>query len=114
MNEKNEGGIPAFKHPNLNSLRSFTHREALCDSLVKKSLQEGYMTEEELLIGRWVSSFLDENEAETEEEDFEKKHKLWLSKLPEACEETSKVFNITKEKAEELFKKSLDIRARNL
>lgn len=107
------------KIPNIKSLRDFTAQEVKFDSLVKKSIEEGFMTEEELTVGRFVYRFLDLNSPKAEEppqteEEMDEEYRLWRSKLPEACKTAAKKFGVDPKKAEELFEKSLDIRSRNL
>ena len=106
------------KTPDLEDLKQRVHNQTILDILVKKSIGDGYMTEEELLIGRWVTKYLDLNapnfDAPASGENRKKKREIWLQKLPEATREAAKQFNIKPEEAEKLFKKSLDIRARNI
>jgi hypothetical protein len=104
---------PQYQQPDLSSLKSFVDLEVLHDAHVKKSVEMGYMTAEELLIGRWISKFFDLNSSQTEESAdvvVEEKFEVWKSKLPEASEAAAKEFGVTAEIAKELFEKSLNIR----
>ncbi len=99
------------KLPNLEELTESTHQEVRYDSFVRKAIKEGYMTEQELLIGRFVYDYLDLNtpmESQDLDADEERRHE----KLPEACRAAAEQFGITPGKAEELYNKSLDIRVR--
>jgi len=98
--------------PDLEGLASFTHTETLYDTLVKKSVEEGYMTEDELLVGRYVTEFLNLNVPK--QGDFWTTLKMRDEKLPEACQATAEQFGIPYERAKKLYELSLDIRARNL
>ncbi len=98
--------------PDLDELTSFTQDEVRYDSLVRKSIEEGYMTETELLIGRYVSDYLDLNVPSNDDLDAELE--AINAKLPEACEVAAKQFKIPVDTVRELYNKSLEIRARNL
>jgi len=100
--------------PDINGIRSFTADEVKYDSLVRKSVEEGFMTEDELFVGRFVYGFLDENSPVTETDDVDEEHQQWRSKLPEACKAAEQHLGVKAGRARDLFEKSLDIRSRNL
>ena len=98
--------------PDIGSLTKFVHQEVLHDVLVKKSVSERYVTEKELVAGRYVSTYLHMNcgiAGEGQERDNE--NPLYRLVIVEACTAAATAFGITNAKAEELYYKSQDIRA---
>lgn len=107
------------KLPDLERLIKFVHRILLYDSYVKKSIEDGFITEQELLIGKYISAYCDLHTPEKVGEEtrlnyHDKWEDLWQSNLPRAYLAAAKQFDVTPERAEELFKKTLDSRARNV
>jgi hypothetical protein len=102
------------KLPDLERLTNFVHQEVQHDSLVRQSIEEGFMTEQELLVGRYVSAYCDLHSPEEIGSDYDAWEKVWQSNLPEAYKITARQFDVTLQRAEELFNKSLNIRARNI
>ncbi|MEK6963114.1 MAG: hypothetical protein AABX70_01710 [Nanoarchaeota archaeon] len=98
--------------PDLEALTRFTHQEALHDPLVRRSIEEGYMTEEELLIGRYVGEYCNVQCPRNPEEEDEVYEKRYNSHLPTAYETTAEQFQVTPQRAQELYKGSLEIRNR--
>jgi hypothetical protein len=102
--------------PDVEGLEKFVHKEILYDSLVKKSVDGGYMTERELLVGRYVSAYLDLNyDPYVTSEDGRPSHKgndYFLNLvLFCGCMKAEQLFNVSWDKAREFYRKSLDIRA---
>jgi len=103
------------KLPDLDGLRVFVNKEVLYDDLVKKSIDDGFMTVEELVIGRWVYKYLDLHEPKNDKDvESEEQYEIWLLKLPEACLAAAQQFGILEQEVKELFEKSLEIRNRNI
>ncbi len=99
-----------FKYPHLENLREFVHQETLHDKYVSKSIEEGYMTEEELLVARWITKLLDTLSDKEGIDD----HEIWKSNVPVAAEAAATLFNISVDEAKILFEKSLSIRSRHM
>ena len=94
------------KLPDLTHISGWVDKRIAFDSYVRKSFEEGYMNREELIVADYVKLFCDLNEPE----DFNSSD--WEKNLGKAYQVAAKQFNITPEKAEELYKKSLTIRSR--
>jgi hypothetical protein len=89
----------------IKGLEEFVHLETLHDDLVKEAIERGYMSEKELVIGRYVNEVCDQLNPEHTD------YQTWRQMLAPAYKEASRQFNVTEEKAEELFNKSQNIRA---
>ena len=72
------------------------------------------MTEQELLVGRYVAEYCNLHSPEEIGPDYDKWEKVWQSNLPEAYKIAARQFDVTPQRAEELLNKSLNIRARNV
>jgi hypothetical protein len=98
--------------PDIGSLMEFVHKEVLYDRLVRKSVEAGYMTEQELVVGRYISTYLDLNYyIPGREEVPDKKDPLYLRVMINAQTRAAAAFGIPDVKAGELYLKSQDIRA---
>ncbi len=98
--------------PDLESLIGFTHQEVLYDSLVKQSIEAGYMTEAELLIARYIQEYCNVQCPEDPESEYEIYLEKWKSHLPAAYDAAAQQFSVTPQRAQELYNQSLKIRNR--
>ena len=94
--------------PDVSKIERFVEAEIAHDDLVRPSIEDGYMSREQLVIARWVRSFCYDN-AEAEQRGDQ-----WEEYLPTAFNMAAERFAITVEQAKELWEKSKDLRARNL
>ena len=98
--------------PDVSEISDFVDQLIEYDSLVKPSIEEGYMTRDQFIITTYINYFCNSNAPSAD--DSEKEERLWKSTLPKAYEAAVEQFGITVGQAEELFTKSLDIRSRNI
>lgn len=97
--------------PDRKRMEDFADSMIKLDSLVGPSIADGYMTRDEYVISTWTNYFCNENCPSID--GFELEMKAWRALLPEAYEAASKLFEVTPQKAKELFERAMTIRSRN-
>jgi hypothetical protein len=98
-----------FTRPDVAGLRRITRRYVQLDRYIQASIEDGFITEEQLVIGRYVSDFLNLNGP-----DLSVNKEVWLRNLPIACQAAAEEFGITKESAKEFFEKADIVRSRHM
>lgn len=98
-----------FTRPDVAGLRRITRRYAQLDRYVQASIEDGFITEEQLVIGRYVADFLNLNGP-----DIGVNRVVWMRNLPIACQAAAEEFGVTTESAKELFEKAEVVRSRHM
>lgn len=100
--------IPDRKH-----IEDFADGMIKHDKYVRLSVKrDKYMTRDEYVISYWINSYCNNNCPHMD--DNKKQREAWLSLLPAAYQAITTQFDLTPEKAKELFEKSLTIRSRHM
>ncbi len=102
-----KGEQPYIK-PNEERAARFVDDLIQYDAFVGPSVKDGYMTRYELIIAQWIVWFCTDNEA------LGDCSHAWESYLPLAFEYAARQFKIDPKMAEKIYKRSVDIRSRNI
>ena len=94
--------------PDVAKTESFVDAEIAHDSLVAPSVEDGYMTRQQLIVARWITDFCYKNS------ERENRGDQWEQYLPAAFEAATSLFNVTAGEAHDAWEKAKDVRARNI